>query len=307
MPERFALILLLVAAAHAQEPAPAEEDPNVLLSLAFRKLQTAEHVVAAVDVKHEPPEQPAMGGQGGAGGMIIMQTSIAGQEEPFEGRVEAARAADGTVILLSEAELPGFALYLGGERAVERTTFEEERFSLDQLRTELTALLDPKAFAQRIFDAKLEPLRDAATGEITFKGKVDRDVVPATDGPMAFAQGRVLEAHATVVVRPDGRLKSAAVKITRSDPMREMMRGDMRRIMIRGAPGQALPPADDDKKHDIPGGSTTYAISFGEGGPSARAQAFKEEVERLLRGPGHGDPLPPGRGAEDRRVPEEGR
>ncbi len=303
MIERLALVLLLAAAARAQEPAPAEEDPNVLLSLALRRLQTAEHVLASVDVKHEPPEGPAMGVQGGAGGMIIMQTRIAGQEEPFEGRVEAARAADGTLILLSETELPGFALYLGGGRAVERTTFEEERFSLDQLRAELVALLDPKAFAQRVFDGKLKPVRDAATGDITFEGKVDRDLVPASESPMAFARGRVLEARATVVVGSDGRVKSAAVKLTRSDPMREMMRGQMRHIVIGGgAPPGALPPADDDKRHDIPGGSTTYTITFREGGPSPRALAFREEVERLLRAPERGDPLPPGPGrAEEHR------
>jgi hypothetical protein len=125
---------------------------------------------------------------------------------------------------------------------------------------------------------------------------------------MAFAQGRVLEAHATLVVKPDGSLKSAAVKITRSDPMREMMRGEMRRIVIAGgAPPGALPPADDAKKHDIPGGSTTYTISFREGGLSDRAKAFKEEAERLLRGPEPGDQLPPDRDAEDRRAPEEER
>jgi hypothetical protein len=137
---------------------------------------------------------------------------------------------------------------------------------------------------------------------------VDRDIVPASESPMAFAQGRVLEAHATLVVKPDGSLKSAAVKITRSDPMREMMRGEMRRIVIAGgAPPGALPPADDAKKHDIPGGSTTYTISFREGGLSDRAKAFKEEAERLLRGPEPGDQLPPDRDAEDRRAPEEER
>jgi hypothetical protein len=173
MPERLALaLLLLVAAARAEDPAPAEKDPNVLLSLAFRKLQTAEHVVASVDVKHEPAEQPAIGGQGGAGGMIIMETRIAGQEDPFEGRVEAARAADGSVVLLSEAELPGFALYLGGERAVERTTFEEERFSLNQLRAELAALLDPKAFAH------LRPQARAPSGR-----RDGRDHIHGQGGP----------------------------------------------------------------------------------------------------------------------------
>jgi hypothetical protein len=236
-----------------------------------------------VDVKHEPPEQA--GGQGGPGGMVVT-TEVLGEQQPFEGKVEAYRDAEGTAILLSATELPGFALYIGQGRTIERTTFEETRFSLDQLRTELAALLDTDAFTRRILDAKLEPSRDAATGEITFRGKVDRDIVPATEGDLPFLQGRVLDAEATVVVKPDGRLVSAAIKLTRSDPTRELMRGQMKKIMIRagaGVPGGAVPPADDDKKHDIVGGSTTYAFSFEEGGPSERAKAFKEEVERLLK------------------------
>lgn len=310
MPLRSALVLVLATlAVRSEEPPPAEEDPNVLLSRAFRKLETAERVVATVDVKHEPAEQPAAAGQGGAGGMIVMmEARVAGQEDPFEGRVEACRAADGTTILLSETELPGFAIYLGEDRTIERTTFEEERFSLGRLRGELSALLDAAALGRHVFDAKLKPERDAATGEITFRGKVSRDVVPPTDGPMAFAEGRVLDAEATVIVTRDGRLKSAALKITRSDPMREMMRGEMRRLVIAGgAPAGALPPADDDKKHDIPGGSTTYAISFREGRVSERAQAFKAEVERLLKGgPVGGDPpAPGGQGAEERKALEQ--
>jgi hypothetical protein len=86
-----------------------------------------------------------------------------------------------------------------------------------------------------------------------------------------------------------------------------MMRGgQMRKIMIAGgAPGGALPPADDDKKHDIPGGSTTYTLTFGNAGPSPRAQAFKAEVERLLRLPQQGDPAPPGEEAGGEQPEEE--
>jgi hypothetical protein len=211
------------------------------------------------------------------------------------------------VVVASESELPGFLLYAVDGRAIERTTFEEERFSLVELRGELPALLDAGNLARRVFDAKLEPKRDAATGEITFSGKVDRDIVPATGGEMAFlTQGRVLETRATLVLHADGRLKSVAVRVTRSDPMREMMRGGVRQIVIAGgAPPGALPPADDDRKHEIAGGSTTYTLSFREGGPSARAKAFQEEMERLLRPVDHGDPLPPGDQGEQQPAPDE--
>ncbi len=304
MLNRFMIVLLVAALGRAQEPAPA--DPNVLLSTALQRLKTAESVSAAVEVKHEPPEAEEAP-QGGFGGMIVT-TEVMGEAMPFEGRLEACRCADGTAVLVSERELPGFALWVSGDRTIERTTFEEDRFSLAQLRGELAAILDPTEFARRILDAKLEPTRDAATGIVTYRGKVDRNLVPATGGDLALLQGRVLEVHATLAVKPDGGLANAAIKITRSDPMREMMRGgEIRRIMIAGgAPGGALPPADDDKKHDIPGGSTTYTLTFGNGGPSARAQAFKAEVERLLKGPQQGDPLPPGE-QKERPQPEEER
>lgn len=290
----FVIVVLAAAAARAQEPAPA--DPNVLLSTALQRLKTSENVSAAVEVKHEPPEAEEAA-QGGFGGMILT-TEVMGEAMPFEGRLEACRTPDGTSILLSEKELPGFALWVTEDRTIERTTFEEDRFSLDQLRGELTALLDPTEFARRILEAKLEATRDEATGAVTYRGKVDRDIVPATGGELSILQGRVLDVHATLVVEQDGGLQSAAIKVTRSDPMREMMRGgEIRKIMIAGgAPGGALPPADDDKKHDIPGGSTIYTLTYGNTGPSARANAFKAEVERLLRAPEHGDPLPPDQG-----------
>jgi hypothetical protein len=298
MDKRLLPALLLGGALLAQEPAPA--DPNVLLSTALRRIKIEDSLAATVDVKHEPPEQP-----GGPAGMVVT-TEIMGEDPPFEGKVEALRDADGTAVLLSAAELPGFAIYAGQGRVVERTTFEESRFSLDQLRTEVLAMLDADAFTDRLLDAKLEPSRDAATGDLKFSGKVDRDIVPPTEGGNPFLQGRVLEAHASVVVTAEGGLKTCAIKITRSDPTREMMRGE-RRIIIRGGGGGVppglLPPPDDDKKHDIVGGSTTYTISFSEGGPSDRMKAFRQEIERLLKaqGPG-GDPLPPAEGgAEDKK------
>jgi len=301
MLERLALVLVVAAAAYAQEPAPkAEEDPNVLLSLALRRLETAENVAATVDVKQQPAEQSGPVQGQGAGGMVIVQTQVLGEHEPFEGRVEAYRDADGHVVMVSESELPGFALYVGEGRTIERTTVEDIRFSLDQLKGELAALLDEKAFAQRIFDAKLAPQRDATTGEITFSGKVEKDIVPPTGGEMAFIMAkRVLDVEATLVVKPDGHLRSAAIKITRSDPTREMMRGGQMRQIVIGPGGPVpAPPDGDDKKHDIVGGSTTYTLSFREGGLSPRAKAFKEEVERILR-PAEVSVFPPGRGGDE--------
>jgi len=282
---RIALILLLATVSGRAQDEPNPEpapDADLLLSTALRRLALADAILADVDVKHEPAEVQAAGP--GGMGVVVIQRTVGGELPPFEGKVEAWRGADGTTVLASAAELPGFALCRMDGRTVERTTVEEERFSLDQLGTELTALLDTGAFARYVLDAKLEHTIDAETGGVTFRGEISRDVVPPTIGDVPMMQSRVLATHVTLSVTPDGRLSRAEVKVTRNDPAREFMRHG-RRMVVMGGGGGAVPmPAEDedDKKHDIIGGYTTYALVFREGEPSARAMAFKEEVKRLL-------------------------
>ncbi|MHC4550719.1 MAG: hypothetical protein ACYTEZ_18315 [Planctomycetota bacterium] len=259
-----------------------EENAHLLLSTALRAYQSAEDLVVTARVTHEAAQAGAFAG--GQMGVVLVQRSGTGPD-PFAGAVEGWRAADGTRVLVSESRLPGFELYLREGRTIERTTFEVERFSLDQLKAELAPLLEGSGLARHLLAAKLTPRRDEATGKLTFQGEVSKELVRPTvsDSPLQ-AMHRVLRIGAEVVVTPQGRLERLAVKITRNDPLREMMRGRMKgiRVQLGGAGAPAPPPDDDEKKHDIEGGTTTYALTFDRQEPSERARAFKREAERLL-------------------------
>ncbi len=281
--------LLTLAVAGAQEtdpptaspPGAGEQDPNLLLSVALRGPQIAKSLVVTAKVKHEPPKDGGMFG-GVGGGVVLVQRSVGGAPKPFEGTVEACRMPDGGRILVSKDPLPGFELHVTDARTIERTTFADERFSLDQLKAELVPLLDTGAVARTLLAAKLSHRREGANW--IFEGEVAKDLVHPTLGTNPMS-ARVLKVRAKLTVSEKGRLEQAAITVVRNDPLREMMRGRMKgmRIQIGGAGAPAPPPpADDDtKKHDIEGGSTTYTLTFEDRKPPARIRAFESEVARL--------------------------
>jgi hypothetical protein len=278
----FALLAALaIAGAQEVDPPtnpPEKEDPNLLLSTALRGPQTATPLVVTAKVKHEPPKDGGM--FGGLGANVTIRTSMDGRAKPFEGTVEACRMPDGSRILVSEKELPGFALHITEARTIERTTFADERFSLDQLKAELAPLLDMGVLAQRLLAAKLTPKRDGT--KWVFRGEISKDTVHPTLGTR-FMNTRVLKVRAKLTVSEKGHLEQAAIKVIRNDPMREMMRGKGIRIQMGGA-GVPVPPPpaeDDTKKHDIEGGSTTYTLTFPKRQPSERVRTFQREVARL--------------------------
>lgn len=281
-------LLAILAVAGAQEtdtptpppPAAEKQDPNLLLSVALRGPQTAKSLVVTAQVKHEPPKDGGM--FGAAGAVVMVQGSLAGTSKPFEGSVEACRMPDGSRIIVSRDPLPGFELSVSDARTIERTTFADERFSLDQLKAELVPLLDTGAVARTLLAAKLAPRREGTRW--IFEGDVAKDLVRPTVGGSPMA-ARVLKVRAKVTVSEQGRLEEAAITVVRNDPLREMMRGRLKgmRIQFGGAGGPPPPPpADDDtKKHDIEGGSTTYTLGFQDRQPSERIRAFRDAVERL--------------------------
>lgn len=280
--------LLTLAVAGAQEadspPAPPpgadEPDPNLLLSVALRGPEIAKNLFVTAKVKHEPPKDGGM--FGGVAGVVMVESSIGGASKPFEGTVEACRMPDGSRILVSKEPLPGFELHVRDGRTIERTTFADERFSLDQLKAELVPLLDTGAVARTLLAARLSHRREGANW--IFEGEVARDIVRPTLGTNPMS-ARVLEVRAKLTVNEKGRLVQAAITVVRNDPVREMMRGRMKgmRIQIGGAGAPAPPPPahDDTKKHDIEGGSTTYTLTFEDRKPPARVRAFQSEVAQL--------------------------
>jgi len=293
------LLLLLAPLGAQNEPGPQAgklspaEEASVLLSRALRQYSNREEIVARVDVRHaeKPLPQPQGLPPGAAGGVVVLQGGPAGRE-PFAGAVEAWRGADGAVVLLSERELPGFALCLADGHAIQEVTTREGTLDLAQVKAELGALLDPARFTRALLHARLTPQGDAAAGgDVTFTGEVSRDIVRRIgDGEMAgLTAKRALRAEASCVVTPRGELVRATVTIHHQDPVREMAAKGLRQVRFgAGAGGVQVVEEEDDEagdgKHDVETGSTTYVLEFGGGGPSERARAFREKARRLAGG-----------------------
>ena len=279
-----------------EEAAPAKSEAEVAadkeamdrLSAAMRVHKTNEHLFVSVNVKHEPPDVQ----QGGDGAQVrhIIRVSGMGTGQPFEGDAEGWYGPDGVTVIASKEALPGFALYLKDDRAIKEVTYETDVPSLAQLKAELGAILDPARLVRKLFDAELKHRTDVATGEITFTGKVPREIVKVTlpegMGGMMFPGGvaKVLKAQGELVVSKEGRFKKIKISVTRNDPMAEAMRNQGGfRVVIQGG-GQPAPQKKkaDDEKHDIEGGTTHYTLTFDRDGPSERAQAFKKRVSGLV-------------------------
>lgn len=306
------LLLLLLAAVPAlaqetEEPRRALEsagereapDPHELLAaalLGYRK--QGDRVVAVKVEQKQPQEQPQAPGAGGNG--VVFQVVVQGPggpaEDPYEGEAEAWRDAEGTTVIVSRKEVPGFGLYITPERTIRRVTAEGKGPGTDQLRAELTSLMDGERFFKHAMVAKLEQRVDEKTGESVWSGTVDKEIVrpvrvagenPQVAQIVAGMRPRVLKARLELRVTKEGRLARASVTIVRNDPTREMMRdANFGGIIVKGAgipQKQEKKPDADGEKHDIEGVSTVYTLDFTKKQPSERAIAFKREISRALR------------------------
>lgn len=301
MKRSLALLALLSMPLFAQDPAPrAEPNPKTLLTDAILHFRSAGERIVQANVEHARPD-------GGGGFGVAIQVGFGGSRgTPFEGRVEAWRGRDGVTVIVSEERLPGFKLYIDGDTRVQQATFQKQAPNLSQLQYELASLLDTERFVKHMVAAqgsgRLKTSVDVDTGDVTFLGPIDTEVVVPVDTAAnvpgnvppevvdkMFPRNRILEAEATFVVTRGGRFKSIAIKVTRNDTQQEMMRKVGKgggRIVIGGLGGGAPPPPQgkkkDDKDKPIRGGSTTYTLTFA-GQPSETAQAFKKAVAAMIK------------------------
>ncbi|MHC4938797.1 MAG: hypothetical protein ACYTHK_07505 [Planctomycetota bacterium] len=276
-----------------------EPTPHELLASALLDIGRAGDRVIEAEIKHKQPEREVqVQGGGNQAIRVVQHVSINGAGEPYEGKVEAWRDADGATVIVSRRELPGFGLYLTEDRAIRRMTTEDKVPDLTQLQTELMSFLDGKRFSKHALAAELKHELDEASGDHVFNGAVDKHIVrpvrtaagdPRFGRAFRGMQPKVLRAKIELRVTPKGRLKSAKVTIVRNDPAREMMRGGAfgGRIVIQGGQGgfKVVPDNKDDEaeeKHDIEGLSTIYRLNFSQKDPSERAKAFKREIIRAL-------------------------
>ena len=314
----FCALLLTAAAAHPQDDAP---DPKALLTDAILHYRAEKDRVARVFVRHGRSE-----GQAGFGGPVQIMVTLPGSRgKPYEGPAQVWRDADGvTVVTTPAGTLPQFKVYVARDgRAIRQLTFENEDGALNtaMLEHELVSLLDPERFIRHVMAAQgqLQVKLDPATGDATFTGSIDPKIAEAVPQqlpaglPAAAAQqmrgmfprNLLLRASAVLVVTKQGRFKSAAIKFTRNDPSKEMLRRWKNKggggALIPGFGGKAPPPApkgggappppkpggDEKEKKSkvdntpIEGGTTTYTLTFDQAEPSDAAKAFKREVARL--------------------------
>jgi len=273
-------------AAEASPPADAEAQAHqqaaALLSQALRRLRRMPDLVVQAAIEHKEA------GGGGALGALppnVRQRMFGQGLAPFTGNVEAWVASDGATVVLSESEVPGFGVYVAGERTVtQRTTADGRDVAVGNITQELVPLLDVMRLTRHLAEGKLAAKTDPATGEVTFAGELPRELVkPLGDG--GFYRVRTLRVHATAVVEPEGRLKSLVIEVTHNDPIAESQRGGGVRIILQGGQGGPAVPVqrDDEDKHDIEGGKTTYRLEFIEAAPSARAHAFRHAIEKMLK------------------------
>jgi len=269
-----------------------------LFAAAIQRLRGRKEFVVQANVEHQQPKidpaKPAAPGQ--AIQVIVRAQGMGAAEDPFEGKVEAWRDANGVSIIVSEKKVPGFGLYLLQDKTIRRVTYEAKAPGLSQLQAELLSLLDGQRFVRHVLAAELGHRVDEATGDHLWSGKISRDIVrPARAvsndlvAMMAMRMTpRVLRANVELRLSKEGKLKQTRVTIVRNDPAREMLQGGFAgRVIIRGGGGNPIripqPGADGDKeKHEVEGVSTIYTLDLTATQASERAKAFKRDMQRAV-------------------------
>jgi len=311
-----ALLAPLAAAQEEETPAPEkkpqpktaleatedEQDQSAgareLFSAALHKLRHRRDVVVRVGIEHKQPQAEAknVNGPNGQQIRIVMNARMFGSNaEPFEGAVEAWRDADGATVIVSTKDLPGFGIYMKGDRTVRRLTYEDEAPGLKQLKSELTSLLDGERMVKYLLEAKLGHLVDPATSYHVWSGTISKDLLPPVTnainkGGMRIMMGNmtptILRADVEMRLTKDGELKSTTIKVVRNNPAASMMGGGMVQVIVQGGAGGApgwVPKGGKDKKEQVEGKTTIYSLDFTKTQPSERATAFKREILRSLQ------------------------
>ncbi|MDH3590887.1 MAG: hypothetical protein OER88_03360 [Planctomycetota bacterium] len=288
----FALLFAAIPAAYAQDPAPgdapadparpeakpdnepeAKPDPKTIVQEALTRLRQRPELLAEVEVAQDDAARA-----GGQAGVFIIRTSYGGQRKPFRGKAYAWRSADGVLVITSASEVPGFAMYIAGERTIARTTYEGQAFDTGELKAELVPLFDLDAIATQVAGATWKAIVDEK-GTTTYSAEFAKEAVRPREGRNMMA-ARVLKVKASVTVGADGELATLRVGVVHNDPTKEMMRG---RIIIMGPNGPQVQPKGGDAKHDVEGKTTTYEVRFRRrGNPPARMRDFKASVAQAL-------------------------
>ena len=290
---RVLALLVVASVGLAQDtepaaPADAALDHGALLTDAVLHFRAQKDIVVNTSIKHE---KAGKDGRAGVAGVVVIAGPGGVATQPYEGLVEAWRDNDGVTVIASEEEVFGFLIYSSDERTVKQVTYEDKRPGLKQLETELASMLEVDRFVRHVMAARTSGKLKATvhdSGDVTFTGPIAREIVRPVSNAIEVHgfvvanfghQSRVLRAEATFSVTKDGKFRSVAIKLVRTDSMANVFKGG--RIVFRGGVVE-LKKQKKNEKHDVEGGSTTYTLTFGDNKPSERARQFKRKIMRAL-------------------------
>ncbi len=251
---------------------PVEPDPRTDVLALLRTLSERGEVFARVSVSKAEAQQQI-------GRVMIFRSGAGAPRTPFTGDAFAWRGADGVVILHSVSDLPGFALYVAGEKVVAQTTQVGEPFDTNRLSAELAPLLDLDRLIRHVSTVKEWSVHKKGAGR-TWSANLPKDVVDPTTANTPFAAS-VIRVEGKLTAGADGALAAIEITVVHNDPRKAMMGGA---VIIMGPNGRPQIKPNKKKKHeDEDGTKTVYRLQFQrQGRATMKAREFKAKMAQAL-------------------------
>ncbi|KAA3611452.1 MAG: hypothetical protein DWQ01_05005 [Planctomycetota bacterium] len=219
--------------------------------------------------------------QGGLGGgqVIVIQGGAEGGEA-FEGDFEAYLDQEGHQIIVSKSKIPGFGIYLGGDRLVQ-VNYDRSPLQLNDRLGEFEGLLDPYRLWKYGKKAEWKVEAFSETGA-KISANISKRLIPKDGSGIAFAFGpQIMRIEFELKLDAGGKPVQAKVAIVRSDPMAHI-REQMENGELQGGSSIEIGGPPQVKEEDLKEGDTTrYILRFKTQAPSPGILAFKKTVTTL--------------------------
>jgi hypothetical protein len=193
---------------------------------------------------------------------------------PFTGRVELVVSSGRDWLACSTSALPELAVYDTGDRALVRTTVEDEPISAAELAADLAVLADLGRLADLV--GKAEGELDAEARRWTCR--LPARTIRASSDPAAMVRPRVLRVELAIVLGANGELESLLLAVQRTDPFGALRRQAIEQGLSGGGGGVLAAPATPG---DDPGPTARYALKA-SAAPSERASKCLAAMRELL-------------------------
>ena len=228
------------------------------------------------------------------GGMIIMGGGPTG--EPYKGDFIGHLAADGNLWLTSKEVFPGFSMRLGESRVIQ-VTYDEAAYNLDDLASEMEALLNAKRLNKYGSKAEWSAKRDATSSNWILEAELPKKIIPKKGGMMMGFSAQPMEIKVRMELKADGSVPSIKFSVLKSDPFADIQKqmdgggfGDG--VVIGGdhLPEGAgspeggkfeIPSGDDSDAEKKPGATTVYQLRLSKKAADKRIVGFQKFCSTL--------------------------